>query len=503
MHITLLKQRSHLILILISALILCLLPIKVFALTPQIMFPVLGGGSYSNDFAGYRELNGTHGAIDIFAKKHTPLIAAADGYVSFVAFPQPSYGWFIQLTDDMGYQYKYIHINNDTPGTDDGAGGAMNAYAADMKRNNRVNKGQVIGYVGDSGNAENTPPHLHFEIYGPSGNLINPYEHLRAAPILYSVNPSDYVIQRDEFLPFTMNRLGVNVAYADVQGDSGQEVVVAAGAPGGPHVKIFDGTTNAYTGVNFFAYAAGFTGGVNVAAGDVDGDGKSEIITGAGPGGGPHVRVFKPNGQIVSEFFAYPGFTGGVNVAAGDVDGDGKSEIITGPGAGGGPHVRVFKPNGQVIGDFFAYPGFTGGVNVAAGDTDGDTKAEIITAAGPGAGAHIRVLSYNALVQDDKITAIRDFSAYPDAAYRGGARVTVADYIKNGSNPKSEIITVPAYRERPEVKVFGQSSQLLKSNMFAEEWWQGSYTVASNGTKIVAGMGDDNRRGSVKILTSF
>ena len=81
--------------------------------------------------------------------------------------------------------------------------------------------------------------------------------------------------------------------------------------------------------------------------GDVDGDGLAEVITGAGPAGGPHVRVFSLRGGGVTElasFYAYdPAFTGGVHVAAADLTGDGVAEIITGAGPGGGPHVRVFQ----------------------------------------------------------------------------------------------------------------------------------------------------------------
>ena len=113
-----------------------------------------------------------------------------------------------------------------------------------------------------------------------------------------------------------------------------------------------------------------FPGGVTVAAGDVTGDGVAEIITGAGPGGGPHVRAFSLAGGGVTEvasFFAYdPAFPGGVHVAAGDVTGDGVAEIITGAGPGGGPHVRAFSLAGGTsteVASFFAYdPAFPGGV---------------------------------------------------------------------------------------------------------------------------------------------
>ena len=92
------------------------------------------------------------------------------------------------------------------------------------------------------------------------------------------------------------------------------------------------------------------------------------------------------DGLVLSQFFAYDAsFTGGVYIATGDVNGDGTPDIVTGAGAGGGSHVRVF--NGLTaqlmsgpIGEFFAFPGFLGGVRVAAADTNKDGKAEVITA---------------------------------------------------------------------------------------------------------------------------
>src|SRR5205823_8532253 len=82
---------------------------------------------------------------------------------------------------------------------------------------------------------------------------------------------------------------------------------------------------------SFYAYDAFFAGGVSVAA--ASDNGVPELITGAGPGGGPHVKVFGLDGLVLAQFYAYdPGFAGGVSVAAADLNGDGRADIVTGPG---------------------------------------------------------------------------------------------------------------------------------------------------------------------------
>src|SRR5207248_1324751 len=123
------------------------------------------------------------------------------------------------------------------------------------------------------------------------------------------------------------------------------------------------------------------TGGVSVAAGDINADGFDDIIAGAGAGGGPNVIVFSgKDGSLLRNFFAYDSaFTGGVTVAAGDVDGDGRFEIITGAGPGGGPNVGIFDGDAQRMASFFAFdPAFTGGVYVATGRVRGIGFASII-----------------------------------------------------------------------------------------------------------------------------
>jgi hypothetical protein len=184
---------------------------------------------------------------------------------------------------------------------------------------------------------------------------------------------------------------GVNVAVGDVTGDGRDDVVTGAGAGGGPHVKVFsfDPTAQDFVEVGgFYAYDPGFRGGVHVGVGDVDGDGHDEIITGAGPGGGPHVRVFRADGTPVggTGFYAYdPAFAGGVVVAAGNLVGDGRAEIVTGAGPSGGPHVKVFDAVGNTLRGFYAYDEwYAGGVSVAVGHAMGPGGApQIVTGAGP------------------------------------------------------------------------------------------------------------------------
>jgi hypothetical protein len=190
---------------------------------------------------------------------------------------------------------------------------------------------------------------------------------------------------------------GIFVAVQDTNGDGILDIIASAGPGGGPEVRIFNGA-NLNLLRSFYAYAADFTGGVSVASVDFNNDGILDLVTGAGPGGAPHVKVFDgATNTIISQWYAYPvTFTGGVFVAIGDIGNDGTFEVVTGAGQGGAPVVAVWDPfTGALLSQFMAYAeDFTGGARVAINDGNGDGVADILTGAGPGGGPHVKAFSF-------------------------------------------------------------------------------------------------------------
>ena len=256
----------------------------------------------------------------------------------------------------------------------------------------------------------------------------------------------------------------VTVAHADFNNDGILDIVVGAGLGGGPHVRVINGATGAEFG-SFFAFDPTFTGGVFVAASDINGDGLAEILVGAGPGGGPHVKVF--DGRTFAElksFFAYdPSFSGGVSVATYNFNEDGFNEIVTGAGPGGAPHVRVFNGlDGSVIKEFMAYAlTFRGGVYVAAGDFDNDLVPDIITGAGAGGGPHVIDWEYDTLKVLDSTMAFDKFTqpdgTVIDQLFAGGVRVGIA---YGSDDNKEDLIVGAGPGGGPHVKVYFKGNSL-------------------------------------------
>ena len=149
----------------------------------RITFPVAGAVHYTDDFGDCRAgCTRHHMGNDLLGAKLMHEVAASDGTIAWVhATNTGTAGNMLQLTGTDGWVYWYIHINNDTPGTDDGKNPARWRLAPGIHEGSVVKAGQFIAYMGDSGDAESTQPHLHFEIHMPDETVIDPYTSLRLA----------------------------------------------------------------------------------------------------------------------------------------------------------------------------------------------------------------------------------------------------------------------------------------------------------------------------------
>jgi hypothetical protein len=173
--------------------ILFLLLMGVFAGTAQAAsvpavtaFPVVGNVSYIDDFGAPRS-QGRHEGNDIMSIRHQPAVAFERGKVEKHVGSRMG-TCMLYLHGASGMTYVYIHLNNDLTMRNDNRGGCRNgvSWAPGLTNGQTVRRGQLVGYVGDSGDADGIQPHLHFEIRTPGGRAINPYTYLnRAKRLLY------------------------------------------------------------------------------------------------------------------------------------------------------------------------------------------------------------------------------------------------------------------------------------------------------------------------------
>jgi hypothetical protein len=154
---------------------------------PPLVFPVVGAVSYHNDFGEPRGAL-PHQGNDLLGTKRAPVVAVESGTVSYWT-TSPSAGCMLYLYGDSGTMYEYIHLNNDLTAANDNKGKCVEGTAYSVPDKARVEAGQQIGYLGDSGDANGIHPHLHFEVHPNGKKAVSPFRYLNKAARLLAPAP--------------------------------------------------------------------------------------------------------------------------------------------------------------------------------------------------------------------------------------------------------------------------------------------------------------------------
>ena len=264
-------------------------------------------------------------------------------------------------------------------------------------------------------------------------------------------------VLRFNFLAFSSSfQGGVRVAVGDVSGDATDDIIAAGGPGMRPRVRLFSGVDRTVI-TTFFPYGKAFRGGVYVAVGNFDADATLEIVTGTGAGRAPLVRVWDVTGETVSpitgslhSFAPFgSGMSGGVTVAAGNIDGADLDEVIVAVADNGPPRVRAFRTDLSLAADFLAFgSAFRGGLFVAAGDLRGTAAEEILIGSGSGRASEVRIFTIGA---GSPGPATRIDNRFPyGSGYQGGVRVGIIDYNSDG---QFDVIAAPGRGRSPLVLV--------------------------------------------------
>ena len=268
---------------------------------------------------------------------------------------------------------------------------------------------------------------------------------------------------RASILPFG-NYLGkATVAIADVTGDGVPDVLTGSGLGNRPHVRVFNGVN--LGGVHsFFALEPSYRGDVAVAAGDINRDGKADIMAAAGRGDPGLVRVYSGSDlSVLKSFFPFgPGFTGGVTLASGDFNNDGVADIVCGTDSNSPSTVRIFDGStGAMLRNWRPFPAFSVGVSLAVGDFNGDGRPDVFAGAKAGVNPVVAIMNG---VTGKTIAAFNAFGAN----YRNGVSVAAMDY--NGDGLDEVVATPLSVNFSPVVRIIAKAglSTLRQFNAFQE-----------------------------------
>ena len=233
-------------------------------------------------------------------------------------------------------------------------------------------------------------------------------------------------------------------------------------------LKFFDNKSQLVSEKDIFDQ--GFAGVTDLSAVDLGGDGINELVVSYGFNDFPEVKILRLDGSLVNSWHPYArGFEGQVNVVGGDVDGDGKVEIITAPGEGGGPHIRVFDGYGNVETGFMATEQtYRSGVEVALGDVTGDGKKDIICSL-------IEAGKYSVKFFDNTGRTVLPAITIDDGEVLSPLKVTAFDLTGDG---KAEIVVGSGLGNLPQVYVYDQSGALLSKFLAYGENFRGGVDMA-------------------------
>jgi Peptidase family M23 len=179
----------------------------------HIIFPVMGRVTYIDDFGAPRG-GGTHQGNDLMAAKRSPAVAAEAGTVKYWTTSRAA-GCMLYLYGESGTIYYYIHLNNDLTLKNDNRGKCVRGVAYTVKNGARVQAGQQVAYVGDSGDANGIASHLHFEVHPGGGRAVSPYPSLQKAyRLLFAAKAGTpfSLTLTGTVVSATLDRLVVNVA---------------------------------------------------------------------------------------------------------------------------------------------------------------------------------------------------------------------------------------------------------------------------------------------------